>query len=206
MPKQLVISISREYGSGGHEIAEKLAGLLELKLYDRNLLDEVVKSNNFKENRLEKYDEVPKRFFVSKTVKGFSNSPQEIVAQMQFDYMKEKVRNKESFIIVGRCSEEKLREAVDDDCIFIPIFIRADISKRIVRIMRLYNLNSTKAEEKIKRHDRNRKAYHNYFCSTRWGAASNYDITINSAKIGIEKTVKIIADYITERISETADI
>ena len=47
MPKQLVISISREYGSGGHEIAEKLAGLLELKLYDRNLLDEVVKSNNF---------------------------------------------------------------------------------------------------------------------------------------------------------------
>lgn len=163
MPKQLVISISREYGSGGHEIAEKLAGLLELKLYDRNLLDEVVKSNNFKENRLEKYDEVPKRFFVSKTVKGFSNSPQEIVAQMQFDYMKEKVQNKESFIIVGRCSEEKLREAVDDDCIFIPIFIRADISKRIVRIMRLYNLNSTKAEEKIKRHDRNRKAYHNYF-------------------------------------------
>ncbi len=206
MPKQLVISISREYGSGGHEIAEKLAGLLELKLYDRNLLDEVVKSNNFKENRLEKYDEVPKRFFVSKTVKGFSNSPQEIVAQMQFDYMKEKVQNKESFIIVGRCSEEKLREAVDDDCIFIPIFIRADISKRIVRIMRLYNLNSTKAEEKIKRHDRNRKAYHNYFCSTRWGDASNYDITINSAKIGIEKTVKIIADYITERISETADI
>lgn len=206
MPKQLVISISREYGSGGHEIAEKLAGLLELKLYDRNLLDEVVKSNNFKENRLEKYDEVPKRFFVSKTVKGFSNSPQEIVAQMQFDYMKEKVQNKESFIIVGRCSEEKLREAVDDDCIFIPIFIRADISKRIVRIMRLYNLNSTKAKEKIKRHDRNRKAYHNYFCSTRWGVASNYDITINSAKIGIEKTVKIIADYITERISETADI
>ena len=206
MPKQLVISISREYGSGGHEIAEKLAGLLELKLYDRNLLDEVVKSNNFKENRLEKYDEVPKRFFVSKTVKGFSNSPQEIVAQMQFDYMKEKVHNKESFIIVGRCSEEKLREAVDDDCIFIPIFIRADISKRIVRIMRLYNLNSTKAKEKIKRHDRNRKAYHNYFCSTRWGVASNYDITINSAKIGIEKTVKIIADYITERISETADI
>ena len=206
MPKQLVISISREYGSGGHEIAEKLAGLLELKLYDRNLLDEVVKSNNFKENRLEKYDEVPKRFFVSKTVKGFSNSPQEIVAQMQFDYMKEKVQNKESFIIVGRCSEEKLREAVDDDCIFIPIFIRADISKRIVRIMRLYNLNSTKAKEKIKRHDRNRKAYRNYFCSTRWGAASNYDITINSAKIGIEKTVKIIADYITERISETADI
>lgn len=106
----MVISISREYGSGGHEIAEKLAGLLELKLYDRNLLDEVVKSNNFKENRLEKYDEVPKRFFVSKTVKGFSNSPQEVVAQMQFDYMKEKVQNKESFIIVGRCSEEKLRE------------------------------------------------------------------------------------------------
>lgn len=166
----------------------------------------MVKSNNFKENRLEKYDEVPKRFFVSKTVKGFSNSPQEIVAQMQFDYMKEKVQNKESFIIVGRCSEEKLREAVDDDCIFIPIFIRADISKRIVRIMRLYNLNSTKAKEKIKRHDRNRKAITIIFAVPGGELPHNYDITYQFSKIGIEKTVKIIADYITERISETADI
>ena len=102
MAKQLVISISREYGSGGHEIAVDLAKVLGLNLYDRNLLDEVVKSKNFKENNLAKYDEVPKRFGVSKTVRGFSNSPQEIVAEMQFEYMREKVKSKESFVIVGR--------------------------------------------------------------------------------------------------------
>ena len=112
MAKQLVISISREYGSGGHEIAVDLAKVLGLNLYDRNLLDEVVKSKNFKENNLAKYDEVPKRFGVSKTVRGFSNSPQEIVAEMQFEYMREKVKSKESFVIVGRCSEEKLKDVI----------------------------------------------------------------------------------------------
>lgn len=202
MAKQLVISISREYGSGGHEIAVDLAKVLGLNLYDRNLLDEVVKSKNFKENNLAKYDEVPKRFGVSKTVRGFSNSPQEIVAEMQFEYMREKVKSKESFVIVGRCSEEKLKDIINEDCEFIPIFIRANMQERIARIMKLYNLNSSQATEKIKRHDKNRKNYHNYFCNTKWGDARNYDLTINSAPLGVEKTVKIINDYVNERMSK----
>ena len=116
--------------------------------------------------------------------------------------MREKVKSKESFVIVGRCSEEKLNDVIEEDCEFIPRFIRADMQARIARIMQLYNLNTSQATEKIKRHDKNRKNYHNYFCDTKWGDARNYDLTINSARLGVEKTVKVINDYINERLDK----
>ena len=109
MSKQVIISIGREFGSGGHEIAQHLADRFSLPLYDYNLLREIAQEKNVSASNLEQYDEVPKKGF-SKTVRGFNNSPQLNIAYMQFDFLKKKAAEGESFVVVGRCSEEVLKE------------------------------------------------------------------------------------------------
>ena len=88
MEKQVIISISREYGSGGHEIAEKIANNLGINFYDRSMLDDLAKEKNLQVEDLEKYDEKPRRLFASRRVGEHTNSMEEMVAQMQFDYLR----------------------------------------------------------------------------------------------------------------------
>lgn len=110
MGKQLIISVGREFGSGGHEIAEMLAKKFDLKLYDKNLLQNIAQEKEVDAQNIEKYDEVPRNMLFSRTVKGYSNSMEENVAQMQFDYLKRKAKEGESFVVVGRCSEVILKD------------------------------------------------------------------------------------------------
>jgi hypothetical protein len=84
MEKQLIISIGREYGSAGHEIAEKVAKDLNLPLYDRHLLDKLAEEKGMNLKNIEKYDEKPRNLFLSRNVNGFSNSFADTVAEMQF--------------------------------------------------------------------------------------------------------------------------
>ncbi len=100
---QTIISVSREFGSGGHIIAEQIAKDHGLKFYDRHLLDDIAAENNMNAAVLEKYDEKPRNAFLSRRVSGFSNSMEEILAEMQFDYIRKKADSGESFVIVGRC-------------------------------------------------------------------------------------------------------
>lgn len=194
MSQQLIISIGREYGSGGHEIAEKLAERFELQLYDKNLLQEIALEKNVDISRLEKYDELPRS--VSRKVRGFSNSPEENIANMQFEYLRKMAENGKSFVIVGRCSETVLR---DYSCM-VSIFILADLSYKIDRISSQQEISREKAEVLINRQNKKRRDYHNYYCLRKWGHSQNYDISINSSRLGIERTANILADYIQERI------
>ena len=195
MPQQLIISIGREYGSGGHEIAEELAERFGLHFYDKNLLKEIATEKNVDVNRLEKYDELPRS--VSRKVRGFSNSPEENIANMQFEYLRKMAVNGKSFVIVGRCSETVLR---DYSCM-ISIFILADLSYKIDRISSQQGISREKAEILINRQNKKRKDYHNYYCLKKWGHSQNYDISINSSRLGIERTANILAGYIQERMS-----
>ena len=162
MSKQVIISIGREFGSGGHEIAQHLADRFSLPLYDYNLLREIAQEKNVSASNLEQYDEVPKKGF-SKTVRGFNNSPQLNIAYMQFDFLKKKAAEGESFVVVGRCSEEVLKELIE-------------------------------------KQSKKRKAYHNYFCETKWGDSRNYELSINSSKLGEDATTDMLEDYIKRRI------
>ena len=89
--KQVIISIGREFGSAGHEIAEALAEKYQLKLYDYHLLREIAEEKNVHVAELEPYDEIPKKGFGYRTVKGYSNSPQENIAYMQFNHLKKRI-------------------------------------------------------------------------------------------------------------------
>ena len=99
---QTIICIGREYGSGGHAIAEELAKRLGLKLYDHNILDEVALEKGVDPETLRKYDEKPHKLFLSRSVKGYHNSAEVNVAYMQFDYLKKKAAEGESFVVVAR--------------------------------------------------------------------------------------------------------
>lgn len=196
MSEQVIISIGREFGSGGHEIAEKLAKRFGLTMYDVNILREIAVERNIDAAVLEKYDEVPKKRLISRNVRGYSNSPEENIANLQFEYLQKKAKEGKSFVVVGRCSEAILKEYKG----LISIFILADKECKIARIKKLRNISDAEAEFVINRHDRKRKEYHNYYCTGKWGDSRNYDISINSSKLGIDKTADYIESYINERI------
>ena len=188
MDKQVIISIGREFGSGGHEIAQNLADRFGLPLYDYNLLREIASEKNVSAANLEQYDEVPKKGF-SKTVRGLN------IAYMQFDFLKKKAAEGESFVVVGRCSEEVLKEYEG----LITIFILGDMDKKIERIKRIHELTDKEAAELIEKQSKKRKAYHNYFCENKWGDSRNYELSINSSKLGEDATTDVLEDYIKRR-------
>ncbi|MCI8522552.1 MAG: cytidylate kinase-like family protein [Lachnospiraceae bacterium] len=195
MEQQLIISIGREYGSGGHEIAEKLSNHYGIQLLDHNLLDEIAAKKNLKMDHLKELDEKHKNPLSSRTVRGYSSSPEENLLYLQFDYLRDKADAGESFVIVGRCSETILKQYEH----MISIFILADRDKRIERIMRLYHLTENQAVKKIREKDTSRKRYHNSFCVGRWGDCKNYDISLNSSNLGIDGTVRLLTYYIDTR-------
>ena len=142
MEKQLIISIGREFGSGGHEIAEILAEKFDLKLYDKSLLQHIADERNVNVAHIEKYDEIPRNLLLSRTVRGYSNSVEENIANMQFDFLKKRAAEGKSFVVVGRCSETILRNYSG----LISMFILGDWDNKIERVTRLYHMSAEEAE------------------------------------------------------------
>lgn len=198
MGKQIIIALSREYGSGGHVIAEKIAKDLGIKLYDRSLLDHIADEKDIKIEYLEKYDEKPRNVVLSRRVGKFTNSIEEVMAEIQFDFLKEKAKDGESFIVVGRCGET----VFDGHEGLVSLFITGDYDAKLDRIMKKYKLSKQEAAFKMARHDRSRKRYHNNHSDFKWGDSRHYDVCINSSKLGIEGTALILEEYIKGRISK----
>lgn len=199
MSKQMIISISREYGSGGHEIAKMLSERLGVSFYDRNMLDDIASYMDVDVENLQKYDEKKKKPIFSRTVRGHSNSPEEIIAEIQFDYLKKKASTGESFVVVGRCAEYVLREYEG----MIPIFILGDEAEKCKRIQMVRNVSESEALSIMARHDKTRKAYHNSHCTNKWGDSRSYEVSVNSSKIGLERTVELLMDFINIRMNNT---
>lgn len=195
MEKQLIISLGREFGSGGHIIAQQLAERYKIPLYDSNLLRHVAVEKEMNAEKLQKYDENPKNVLFTRTVRGYSSSPEENIARMQFDYLKSKADAGESFVIVGRCAESVLKGNPN----LISIFILGDMEQKIVRTMESNNISREKAVMLIEQQDKKRKTYHNHYCEGKWGDSRNYDLSINSSKLGLDETTRIIAEYIDSR-------
>ncbi|MDE7324568.1 MAG: cytidylate kinase-like family protein [Lachnospiraceae bacterium] len=201
MEKQLIVSVGREYGSGGHEIAEKLSKYYKIQLFDHNLLDAIAAKKNLNMDHLKGLDEKHKNPLSSRTVRGFSSSPEENLLYLQFDYLRDKADSGESFVIVGRCSETILKQYNS----LVSIFVLGDRDKKVERIMRLYQMTESQAVRKIREKDMKRRRYHNSFCDRKWGDSRNYDISINSSKLGIDTTVELLTDYIDRRRNRQED-
>lgn len=194
--KQLIISVSREYGSGGHVIAKYLAERFKLPYYDYHLLQEIADDKNLSVENLRQYDERPKSKLFSRTVRGLSNSPEEMIANMQFEYLRKKAEEKESFVIVGRCSETILKGTPG----LITIFIMGDRAEKVKRTADTKEISLEEAEELVDYHDKKRRDYHNYYSDWKWGDSRNYDLCINSTRLGMDVTTDVLEDYIRKRM------
>ena len=171
MGKQWIISISREYGSGGHKIAEKLSEIFDFPMYDRELLDNVFGDEaNVEEWR--ECDEMPAPLAFSKKFSGTKNSSEYTLAKRQFNYLRKKANEGDSFVVVGRCSEHILREYDG----LIPIFILGDEDTKIKRVMERRNFTEKEAKAALARHNRLRERYHNSYCEGKWGDSRCYDV------------------------------
>ena len=197
--KQLIISIGREFGSAGHEFAERLAKRYGLPLYDHNLLDEVAASHNMDSQELQEYDEMKHNKFLYRSINGMSSSPADNVANMQFNFLLDKAEKGQSFVIVGRCSETILKDYEG----LISVFIIGDMESKVARVQHLYGKSEKEAERFIREKDRKRKKYHDSHCKSKWSDSHTYDLSLNSSKLGLEGSVDFLADYINRRMKGT---
>ena len=195
MSNQFIVSISREFGSGGHDIAKAVAEHFDIPLYDKNILDEIGKEKGVDMSDFSSADEKMINVFTSRTVKGFNNSPEYALAHMQFDFIKEKAESGESFVICGRCADFVLNE----NEALISVFVHADDLAKTERIMRIHDCSMPQAIKLIEKTDKRRREYHNEFCKTKWGEMKNYDLCVNSSRLGVEKTAEFLIDYVEKR-------
>ena len=201
MDERTVITIGREFGSGGHEIGTKLAQRLGVKCYDKELLAIAAKESGLCEDLFESQDEKPTNSFLYSLVMdtyslGYTNSYVNMpinhkVFLAQFDAIK-KLAEKESCVIVGRCADY----ALEDDPFAVSVFIKADLDKRIERIKKTFELPENKAADLIQKTDKKRASYYNYYSSKKWGEVKSYDLCIDSGELGIEGAIDLIIKYV----------
>ena len=205
MEEKYIISIGRQLGSGGREIAKKLGERLNIPVYDKKLLEVAAKETGIDASIFENADEKESNPFMRGVfvLKGIMNSypigagscmDGDRLFEMQSEVMRNIVAN-ESCIIIGRCAEYVLR----DHPHIHSIFITADMCDRIRRIMENDGVNEQKAKEIAEKGDKKRRAYHDYYANSGWGIAETYDLCINSSRVGIDGCVNIIQQFIESR-------
>jgi len=201
-----IITIGRQFGSGGREIGEMVAEHFGIKCYDKELLSRAAKESGFCEEMIQNHDERPTNSFLYNLVMdtysfGYNSSSfvdmpiSHKVFLAQFDTIK-KLAKEEVCVIVGRCADYALSDFPN----VLNIFIYGDEECKIKRIrQRFPDIQSNeKAREMMIKKDKQRQSYYNYYSSKKWGRANSYDLCINSSILGIEGTVKLIIQYIED--------
>lgn len=200
--RNIIITIGREYGSGGHEIGEKLAEKLGINFYDNKLVELAAARSGLDVNTIAHTDEKAPGLFVS----GYTPTLSDQLFYAQSDFIRSRVNNNESFVIVGRCSNSVLYGYADS----LDVFIYAPLQKRIQRVVDsaeyhvgLGNKEMTldMARKEIKKHDKDRLTYYQYYSEFRWGRKEGYDLLIDSSLLGIDGTVDIIAEIARKQFS-----
>ena len=201
-----IITIGRQFGSGGREIGEKLAEHFGIKCYDKELLSRAAKESGFCEEMIQNHDERPTNSFLYNLVmdtysfgynaSSFVDMPiSHKVFLAQFDTIK-KIADEGPCVIVGRCADYAL---ADYDNV-LNLFIHGDEECKIKRLKERFDDITTddKAREMMNKKDKQRQSYYNYYSSKKWGRADSYDLCINSSILGIDGTVKFIIQYIED--------
>ena len=194
-----IITISRQFGSGGRTVGRMLAERLGVPFYDKELVKQVADETGLDSAFIEENGE----FSPSKSIFSFAMSQgipcmQNGLSMSDFIFcIQRQVILKlaeQPCVIVGRGADYILRDR--DDC--FNVFIHADMQSRAERIVRLYGESEKKPEQRLADKDKKRKIYYKHYTDREWGDAKNYDMCLNSGKIGIEKCVELILDAIKD--------
>lgn len=199
MAEHRIITIGRQFGSGGHQIGNILATKLDIPLYDNNLVRMAAEKLNIREETARAVDETTLNSFLTGYViapmeykeaireEDYTQPLNEQVYELQSEIIR-KLSSRGPCVIVGRCAGHILRDS--SKC--LDVFICADMEDRIRRIAERYDLSEKKAAEKIKRVDRERKYYYESHTGLEWGSASSHQILLNVSRLGTERAADIL--------------
>ena len=201
-----IITIGRQFGSGGREIGEKVAEHFGIKYYDKDLLTRAAKESGYCEEMIQTHDERPTNSFLYNLVMdtysfGYNSSSfvdmpiSHKIFLAQFDTIK-KIAEEGPCVIVGRCADYALADRED----VLNIFIYANEASKIRRVMDRFEDIKTqdKALEMLVKKDKQRQSYYNYYSSKKWGKADSYDLCINSDVLGVDGTADLIIQYVED--------
>ena len=194
LSKHIVITISREYGSGGRYIGRLIADKLGIQLYDKDFIEKVAKETGFTQEYIENNEQ--KRNILDTLNNGYYfgvNNADELFIK-ESELIKE-VANKESCVIIGRCADYILRDQEN----VIRIFIYSGMENKMKRATKIYGFDSERAKKEIKKIDKSRANHYKYYTEKDWKNYSNYDICINSDAIGVEKSAELICNMIKSK-------
>lgn len=188
--KNRVITISREFGSGGRTIGKKVAEKLGIPCYDSELIQELEKQTGFAADYVKEAGEYAPGGFLASALSNrmFGPTNEDILWAHQYKVITA-LAEKGPCVIVGRCADYILQDKAD--C--LKVFIHADMAFRAHRIVEVYGERDQSPEERLKDKDKRRAAYHRFYTDMKWGHAQNYHITLNSGVLGINKCVDILA-------------
>ena len=200
----MVITIGRQYGSGGRVVGRALAERLEIPYYDKELLAEAAKDSGICQELFEDHDEKPTRSFLFSLVTGsglrgdtgtgYMDMPlNHRIFLAQFDTIR-RVAGEGPCVIVGRCADYVLRDQAN----VINVFIKADMQHRVARAIEL-GADPAKAEDVVRKADKQRAGYYNYYATSTWGDVTNYDLCLDTGKLGYDGAVDLLCDYIKLR-------
>ncbi|MDO5785568.1 MAG: cytidylate kinase-like family protein [Eubacteriales bacterium] len=187
-----IITIGRQYGSGGREIGEKLAKRLGFHYYDTLILEKAAERSKLSHNIIKLYDErlANKWVSLSRAVDphDMSHLPLPLRAALsQFEAIEE-IGKQGSAVIVGRCADHVLR---DQGNVF-SVFVHAEIHHRIDRVAARNHISKEEAKKRIRNTDKQRASFYNYYTDKEWGASASYNICVDSGLFGIDGTVDLL--------------
>ncbi len=191
-----VITISRQYGSGGRFVARKLAERLSLPFYDNEIITLAAKESGYAESMFENAEQVSSySLLYSLSMFGSANGVYGLpladkVFLVQSDIIK-KCADTGPCVIVGRCADYILKDRPD----VLNFFLYSDMPSRVKRVVKYYENTSRDVESDIRKRDKKRAAYYNYYTSSRWGELENYDLSLHTDKIGIDACVDTLELY-----------
>lgn len=199
MSNHLIITIARQYGSGGREIGEQVARLLGCKTYDRELITMSAQKGNLSEDALARADEVAAGSLLYTLAMGSNSYGMHAAPHMPINdklfYLQSEIIGelaaKEDCVFIGRCADYVLR----DHPRTLRVFIYANEECRVKRIMERHDLPENKAIDMMRKIDHRRATYYNFYTGQKWGKYDNYSLALNSSVLGVEASAQLIAAF-----------
>lgn len=188
-----IITVSRQFGSGGRAIGKAVAEKLGIPCYDSEIIARVAQSSGLSKEYIEQTGEYSAHLTWLGRALGATHSAGTLNNEDRVWVEQRKIildlAESGPCVIVGRCADYILKDRSD----LLTVFVHADDKSRAERIVRLYGERAEKPEKRLREKDKRRSAYYKYYTETEWGVASNYHISLDSGALGIEKCVEIIA-------------
>lgn len=194
LDKHIVITISREYGSGGRYVGRLIADKLGIKFYDKEIITKLAEKTGLSEEYIESNEQ--KKETLSNLNNGYYfglNNSDELFLK-EAELIKE-LASKESCVIIGRCADFTLKDRKN----IIKVFIYSNIEDKMKRATEFYNLDAEKAQKEIARIDKLRANHYKYYTEKEWTNHSNYDLCINTATLGVEKSADLVCDMVKQK-------